>query len=283
MTVSRICWRLSLNTGDSMLKMICLDLDGTLLNSESKVNPLDRKAINKCIDNKVRIAISTGKSYGCVYRIIRDLGLKGFQVASNGAAVINEGQKPVWTNKIPRNIYISLISYLREKNRSFVVHHLDGHIYCEESNQYLKDISNTGEIITRTENVLDQRIAGEVLMLTYDGKADDEVHKRLIDLFNGKLNIRTGAPFRMDVYSIKAGKSNAIRKILKMYGISREELMAVGDSENDIEMINLAGLSIAMGNSPDSVKSIADFVVADNNNNGVSEAINKYFFNNNRQ
>ena len=262
-----------------MIKVICLDLDGTLLNSESKMTKVDMKAIDRCIDHGIKVIISTGKTFNFVSTVISDLGLQGLQVASNGAAVINEIKEKVWITKILPETYISLIGLLREKSRSTVVHHLDGHIYCEDRNPYLEVIAGTGEVLTRVDDLAFEEIAGGVLMLTYEGTEGDELHRGLLDNFSGKLRIRKGAPCRMDVYSAEAGKVNAVKKILEIYGIKRGELMAVGDSENDIGLIKFAGVGVAMGNSPESVKSAADFIVSDNDSNGVADAINRIIFN----
>ena len=262
-----------------MIKVICLDLDGTLLNSESKINKEDRTAIKRCIKNGIKVTVCTGKTYSFVSLIVEELGLTGLQVASNGATVINEFKEHVWTNKISDDIYISLIKILREENRSTVAHHLDGNIYCENHNAYLEEISNTGEILTRVDDLLSGVISSGILMLTYEGDEDDRLHIRLVDIFSEKLRIRKGAPARMDVYSVDAGKANAMDKVLGFYGVRRKEVMAIGDSENDLGLMKLAGASVAMGNSPGIVKTEADFVVSDNDNNGVAEALNRIIFN----
>ena len=258
-----------------MIKVVCLDLDGTLLNSESEISEKDREAIGRCIDRGIKIIISTGKTYIFASKVIRDLGLQGLQVTSNGAAVIDETEELIWVNRIPQEIYVSLVELLRVKNRSMVVHHINGHIYCEDYNPYLEEISETGEVLTRADDICSGEISRGVLMMTYEGTVEDRVHRELNDVFSGKLRIRKGAPLRMDVYSVEAGKSNAVKKILRMYGIKKKELMAVGDSENDLGLMKLAGLSIAMGNSPATVKSAADIVVSDNDSGGVAEAIDR--------
>ena len=80
----------------------------------------------------------------------------------------------------------------------------------------------------------------------------------------------------MHIFNLEAGKTNAIKKILEIYNIDRENVFAIGDGENDIGLIKFAGEGVAMGNAFETVKNSTDLVVSDNNNDGVAEAIYKY-------
>ena len=80
----------------------------------------------------------------------------------------------------------------------------------------------------------------------------------------------------MNIFNLEAGKTNAIKKILEIYNINRENVLAIGDGENDIGLIKFDGKGVAMGNSFETVKNSADLAVSDNNNDGVAEAIYKY-------
>ena len=87
----------------------------------------------------------------------------------------------------------------------------------------------------------------------------------------------TSKPIYLEVMNLPASKTNAINFLMKAYGISREQTIAIGDNFNDKEMIEFAGMGIAMGNAPDEVKAAADFITDTNNNDGVRKALENFF------
>jgi len=113
-------------------------------------------------------------------------------------------------------------------------------------------------------------------MFTYAGIINNDIYNELLRKFGEKLKIRRGGRHLADIFSNEGGKVNAIKRILGLYGMNRENLMAIGDNENDIGVLKFAGLGIAMGNSPERVKNEADGVVSDNGSDGVAEAIYKF-------
>jgi HAD superfamily hydrolase (TIGR01484 family) len=113
-------------------------------------------------------------------------------------------------------------------------------------------------------------------MFTYAGIINNDAYNELLKKFGKKLKIRRGGRHLADIFSNEGGKVNAIKRILSLYEMDRENLMAIGDNENDIGVIKFAGLGIAMGNSSERVKNEADSVVSDNSSDGVAEAIYKF-------
>lgn len=98
-------------------------------------------------------------------------------------------------------------------------------------------------------------------------------------LFDSKSEISRGSPTSFLIFNSKADKFLAVRKVMEMYDIEKDELMAIGDSNNDLEIVKFAGIGIAMGNSVEDLKKIADYIVPDNDSNGVAFAINNYVLN----
>ena len=84
----------------------------------------------------------------------------------------------------------------------------------------------------------------------------------------------------LEVMSLEASKTKAIQFLMDKYGIQQNEIIAIGDNFNDKEMIEFAGVGVAMGNAPDEIKAIADYVTDTNNEDGVAKALNHFFYNN---
>ncbi len=261
-----------------MIKIISIDLDGTLLGPDAKISKKNRDAVKECLKQGIKIVCNTGKTVKFVSTIISLLGLKDFQIASGGTVIMDCDSKPVFTFRIPEDIYRDIVNFQREINTGFVIHCLNGETYYEIGNDYFNNIVSSGEVIKKVPDLLDKNISSQALMFTYAGIINNDAYayNELVRKFGQKLKIRRGGQHLADIFSNEGGKVNAIKRILGLYDMSRSNLMAIGDNENDIGILKFAGLGIAMGNSPESVKNEADSVVSDNGSDGVAEAIYKF-------
>ena len=259
-----------------MIKIISIDLDGTLLGPDAKISKKNMEAVKECLDRGIKVVCNTGKTVKFVSAIITMLGLKDFQIASGGAVIMDCHFQPVFTFKIPEKLYRDIVYFQRKSNIGFVIHCLNGETYYEIENEYFYNIVSSGEDIKKVPDLLDDNISRQALMFTYAGIISNDVYNEFLDKFGEKLKIRRGGQCLADIFSNEGGKVNAIKRILNLYGISSQSLLAIGDNDNDIGILKFAGLGIAMGNSPDKVKNEADGVVSDNGSDGVAEAIYKY-------
>ena len=259
-----------------MIGIISIDLDGTLLGPDAKISKKNRDAVKECLKQGIKIVCNTGKTVKFVSTIISLLGLKDFQIASGGTVIMDCNLKPVFTFRIPEEIYCDIVNFQRVINVGFVIHCLNGETYYEIANDYFDNIVKSGEVINKVPDLLDKTIASQALMFTYAGIINNDIYNELLRKFGEKLKIRRGGRHLADIFSNEGGKVNAIKRILGLYGMNRENLMAIGDNENDIGVLKFAGLGIAMGNSPERVKNEADGVVSDNGSDGVAEAIYKF-------
>jgi Cof subfamily protein (haloacid dehalogenase superfamily) len=259
-----------------MIGIISIDLDGTLLGPDAKISKKNMEAVNACLNKGIKIVCNTGKTTKFVSSIINLLGLKDFQIASGGTVIMDCNLQPVFTFRIQEDIYCDIVNFQREINTGFVIHCLNGETYYEIGNDYFNIIVNSGEVIKKVPDLLDKNISGQALMFTYAGVINNDSYNELVKKFGQKLKIRRGGQHLADIFSNEGGKVNAIKRILGLYNMGRENLMAIGDNENDIGVLKFAGLGIAMGNSQEKVKNEADYVVSDNASDGVAEAIYKF-------
>ena len=104
-----------------------------------------------------------------------------------------------------------------------------------------------------------------------------EVEQKLKSLYQGKLNVFKSQSSYLELMHLQASKTKAIQFLMNQYGILREEVIAIGDNYNDKEMIEYAGVGVAMGNAPEEIKMVADYVTDTNNNDGVAKALAHFF------
>jgi len=258
-------------------KLIALDIDGTLLNDEHQLSELNKETVRRVHDAGATIVLCSGRAPQSVFPILDQLGLEGTIIAHNGAStVLSEGNEVVHDFSVPTAAYGELFQYLRSNNIHFdVCTTFD--LYLEEATQEALDIYAQFFVNPRIiPNVMDlPRMVKMTLAAEVEVIAEAERAFREQGLITGLNMFRSGANF-LDLVHEKATKGNALKELADSMGIPYDQVIAIGNYYNDVEMIELAGLGIAMGNSPDDLKKIAQDVTVSNNENGVAQALMKY-------
>lgn len=259
-----------------MIKLITIDLDGTLFDSNSGISQKNREAISDCIKSGIKVVVSSGKSIKCVGAVSREMGLVDPQIASGGTAVITPDLKLLAVMKIPRCSVLNAIDLARKNNIGFALDTTDGYLYYEKKYPGMEFFFESGEFIEKVEDIKQDHIVDNALLFTLIVNAGDPFNKILKMSIEADIKIRRGGPDLLNIMSRDAGKVAGLKKILGMSGIDKSEVMAIGDNNNDLGTIEFAGLGIAMGNASEDVKLAADHISSDNDNDGVAEAIYKF-------
>ncbi|MCJ7472211.1 MAG: HAD family hydrolase [Actinobacteria bacterium] len=259
-----------------MIRLITIDLDGTLFDSDSKISNDNKRAISKCINSGIKIVISTGKSIKCVDSVIKELGLVDLQIVSGGTIIITPDLKIQTVMKIPRNSVFNAINLARDSGIGFGLDTTGGNLCYEKEHENLKYFLETGEIIEKVENIRQDSIVDNALLFTFLVDESDDFNEILRKNIEDDVKIRRGGPYFLNILSREAGKVACLKQILKKSGIDKNEVMAIGDSNNDLGTVKFAGVGIAMGNATRDVKLAADHISSDNNSSGVAEAIYKF-------
>jgi Cof subfamily protein (haloacid dehalogenase superfamily) len=260
------------------IKLVAVDLDGTLLNSESKISDRNLEAIHKCLRDGIKVIITTAKTVYWVKKLILELGLQDPQIASAGSAIIDKNLTPVYIKKIPVKAYRKAVRLSRQYGVGFGASCLDGFVYYEKENKQLDYIWDTGEQPKRTNNLLKPEIANQVLLITAAVNEDDPFNNAAIECVGHAIKFRRAGPYFLAGCNKNAGKMRALKKIMASLKINSMDILAIGDSESDLGMIKLAGIGVAMGNASNVLKANAEFTVSDNDNDGVAEAIERFVF-----
>jgi Cof subfamily protein (haloacid dehalogenase superfamily) len=265
------------------INLVAIDLDGTLYDSKSRISEANRKAIYKCLDNNVKVIITTAKTVYTVRNLITELGLKDPQIASAGSAIIGSNLEIIYTRKIPVQPYIKAIKLARKYKVGICTSCINGNVYVEDNDPSLNDIWESGEIPTMCESLLESQITNNALLITFAVHAKNSFNEEVENLLGSEIKLRRAGQNWLTAYSLFAGKMGALKKILSMTGIKKKNVLALGDSESDVGMLSLAGIGVAMGNAADKLKEAADYIVSDNDSDGVAEAIERFVFNNRNQ
>ncbi|KHL92630.1 hypothetical protein QW71_28240 [Paenibacillus sp. IHB B 3415] len=238
-------------------RLLALDMDGTLLNDEQKITPKTVEWIKKAMNAGVHVCLSTGRSSRSAMPYAVQLGLETPMIMVNGSEV--------W--RAPGELYRrSLMDVELVKQMHKIAEEFDIWFWAYSVDEVYNRDTWDGEIDSR-----------EWLKFGYSTEDNDIRHKLLMRLQElGGLEITNSSPFNLEINPLGVNKASGILEVCKLLGINMSQVVAVGDSLNDLAAIQQAGFGVAMGNAQETVKQEADAVVATNNDDGIAEVIEKY-------
>ena len=272
-------------------KLLVADMDGTLLNDDKQLSEKNIQTIKKLPDYGVHFAIATGRHDSMIKSYLKDLDLQVPVISCNGAMVREPSSGQVFLSEaLPKKESLQVIDVCKERKVDF---HLYGHdsIFGESlSNKmlYYQDLNKTLPSDERTKlvTVTDCRdivVNGSEPIYKFIIITDRNDHQApIIDRITEieGLTACQSMPMFCDVMKGGISKAYALQRLSESLGIKRNEIAAIGDQLNDMELIDYAGLGIAVANAEDALKEKADAVtISTNNEDAVSEAIEKFLLN----
>ena len=263
-------------------KLLVLDVDGTLLNDEREISKRTLAALLKVQQMGVRIVLASGRPTYGLMPLAKTLELGnygGFVLSYNGCQIIKAQNGEIL---FERRINPEMLPYLEKKARkngfAIFTYHDDTLITDSPENEYIKNeaLLNNLKIIREDEFSTAIDFAPCKCMLVSDKEKaliglEQHWEKRLA----GTLDAFRSEPYFLEVVPCGVNKANTLGALLEHLGVTREEVIAVGDGVCDVTMLQLAGMGVAMGHSQDSVKVCADYVTASNEEDGVALAVEK--------
>jgi len=269
----------------SEIKLICTDIDGTLLNSEKKINIQDKIMLQRAWKEKnIPIALVSGRFKGGLTFLSQELEIPCVYSCFNGAYV--EWQdKVIHDTKIDINDLRKVIPVIEENNSTPQIFDLYDYYFskynkwCPHQYAMCGFEGIIGDLNTQLD-IWEKENYSPYKMLAKNSNPEElkKTKQALLDLNLKSLTIVQSADFIIEIIPSSANKGNTIRLLADYFNIKPDQVMAFGDYDNDKEMLMSAGLSIAMGNATDKIKEIAKYTTDTNDNYGIAKAINKFVF-----
>lgn len=275
-------------------KMIAMDMDGTLLTTEKEVSERTKKILKQAADIGVKLVVCTGRIFASARIYAEIIGTKAPIIASNGAYIREKDRDEViYKKNLSKEELIKIVRLVKEYG--FYPHLFTSDtIYSEKlifsSRAYDKwneglpeeervKIRITGDLEKAIEEDGDEMFKVVVLTDMEDIEKLGALRREIETDVN--VDVMSSWTNNIEVVSKGISKGNAVKILADYYGIEREEIICVGDNENDLSMIKYAGLGIAMGNATEELKAAAKYVTDTNDEDGVANAIEKFILDNN--
>ncbi|HMO59465.1 MAG TPA: Cof-type HAD-IIB family hydrolase [Roseiflexaceae bacterium] len=256
-------------------RLIAIDLDGTLLDHQHRISPANRAAVDACRAGGAHVLIATGRMYASVRPYAHELGLRGLQITLNGAVLADPVTDRLLTrDRLGRRELDTVVATLVARNCPYAVFG-PATIYAEPGMTHIEVLEGYGEPkATRLPRSELLTLSEPVKVLTF--AAPGPLDAEMATLLHGVVDvIRTGDQF-LEFLPRGVGKGSALVELMHRYGIARDEVLVIGDSENDLSMFAVAGMSIAMGSASEAIKARADAVTLDTAHDGVAVALQQY-------
>jgi Cof subfamily protein (haloacid dehalogenase superfamily) len=263
-----------------MIRLIALDLDDTLLHTDLSISEGNRNAIQAAIEAGVTVLLATGRMHSSALRYANELRLDVPLITYQGALVKTSLSEEVWYE---RNLSPDQAARIVEFGRAEGFHtqlYQNDLLFVEQENEHVIAYEKLGGIQYKVANLSEVAKQGTIKGLFSGTPSElDRITPKLKELLGDGVQIFKSKPYYLEITNREATKGQALAHTAKQLQISRDEIMACGDSWNDIDMIQYAGLGVVMENAPDEIKEIADVLTASHIEDGVAQAITKYVLN----
>lgn len=267
-------------------KLIAMDMDGTLLNSQKQVTEYTKEVLRRASEKGIKLVICTGRIFTSAKSYARIIGTKAPIIASNGAYIREKDRNEVIYEKyIKKETLLDIIRVTREWGFYPHIYTTDT-IYSERLIHSSLNYSKWNETVPEDERINIQIVdsledivekEGENFLKVVVMALEDEVEKlqELKKFIKENMDVAIFSSYmnNFEIMDKEVSKGSALRRLAEFFDIDREEIVCFGDNENDKTMFEFAGFPIAMGNAEEELKEISAYVTDTNDNDGVAKAI----------
>ncbi len=271
--------------GKSMYKLIAIDMDGTLLNTDHQITSHNKQAITQAREMGVKVVLASGRPLAGMLSALDQLDMNtddDYVISYNGSMVQTAASKTAirqeiltgsdakliadWAEKLSVNVHAFSLKdgLITPKNNKYTTHE------CTINNIPLTEMPFSE--LSDDEAILKVMMVEEEPLLT-------KAIGQLPAMLNEKYTIVRSSPFFLEFMHKTSDKGAGVECLAQHLGIKREEVITMGDAGNDHHMLTYAGLGVAMGNATEETKAIADYITDTNNNSGVAQVIEKFVLN----
>lgn len=272
------------------LKLVGLDMDGTLLGKDRSLTQHTIDTLEKVAATGVHLVVDSGRKFEVVPKELRELPFMRYFVLSNGAEIYDKWEdKVLYRAEIPFDIAMDIFDSLISHPEVYLdCYHSDGSWARAKDyariDEFVEDQSHRDVLRnTRTpiENMREKLVARQKpvqkFQTIYKNTAIRDKEMKRISALYPQMGITSAYTYNLEVNVPDATKGIGLLKLAELLGLERDQVIAFGDGENDLSMIEGAGIGYAMANAPDNVKKVADRIAPPNTEDGVAQVLEELF------
>ena len=263
----------------SKIKLVATDIDGTILKYNGECDKEVSDCIKKLDECGVKVVLVTGRMHKSAKKIADELGLQTPIVSYQGALVRDNTPQEniIYERYIPNDKARSIIDWCKKEDVHINLY-INDDLYVEKENEFTKKYAGHQHIpfnIVPFDNIKIDRV-NKILLIDYNDADKITYLSQKLQKDYPELFIVKSTDYFCEVCHKEATKGDGVKCLEEFYGITKEEVLTIGDHNNDIELIKAGGIGVAMGNATDELKAVADYVTDTIDNNGFVKAMEKF-------
>ena len=275
----------------SPIRLVAIDIDGTLLDPHFQISARNLAALRAAHQAGMEIMLATGRRHDYALPVANELGIPVWLVSSNGALIRSSAGETFFADRLPTATARKLVAHMEEfRSNAVLTFDRPGHdaLILEQVHELTRSISRWIEnnaayirYVARLEDALTEDPIQAMYCGTVERMKIAQDRLAQADFLSEITVLRTQYDYRdlciLDVLNRDCSKGHALRRWAEQYGLAREQIMAIGDNYNDLEMLEFAGLPVIMGNASEELKQTGWMVTASNAESGVAAALEQLF------
>lgn len=269
-------------------RLLAINIDGTLLQSNGRIHKSTKEAVDYVREKGIYVTLVTSRSFPSAKKVAKALKLDSFLVTHRGGYIATELDNPILEKRIDEDITFEIVRLLEGFSCQIRLVHEKYSLANKRkinNNLLAKTVVNSGDplfyphqfVDVISDTIIEDPSAPPKIEVYFEDKNDmDDAEKAIQGMFSEVDTLKID-DVRMEIVPHNVSKLTGLLYLGQQLGIKRSEMVAIGDSIDDIEMIEAVGLGVAMGNAPVEVKKAADWVTRSNNQYGVSYMVKEHF------
>lgn len=261
-----------------MIKLVATDIDGTILIPEGEFTQGVKNCVKKLCEKGIKVILVTGRMNAAAKLIANDLGLKTPVVSYQGGLVI-DNDNILYERYLTEGQTQRVLEWAKKENVHINLYNNDilySERVCYEVQRYCNNLHTNYEVKPFEE--INKTKVNKLLAINYNEPEKIDKFEKELPIIFPDLYIVKSTPYFLEFSNKEASKSCAVKFLQNYWGLKQEEILTIGDQNNDIELLKAGGIKIAMGNATDELKKHADYITDTVYNDGFVKAIEKFCF-----
>ncbi len=262
-----------------MIKLIVTDIDGTILKKNFEFNQEVKDCIKRLTKDDIKVVLVTGRMHSCTEFIAQELQLDTPIVSYQGG-LIKDKEQVLYKKTVNPKYAKEIINWARENNIHLNLY-LNDKLYVEKEDDAIIRYASErkAQYYVASFDTLDLDHINKMLFVDFENPDKVTEYKDFLIKKYPELNFVKSMPYFCEVCNKEATKKNAVEFLKNLWQIKTEEVMASGDQNNDLSLLEAAGVKVAMGNATEELKATATFVTDTVENNGFVKAVERFIYN----
>ncbi|MEK4149094.1 Cof-type HAD-IIB family hydrolase [Robertmurraya sp. FSL W8-0741] len=269
-------------------RLLALNIDGTLLQSNGRLHKSTKEAVEYVREKGIYVTLVTSRSFQSAKKVAKALKIDSILITHRGGYVAKELERPVLERRISEDITFEIVRLLEGFQCQIRLVHEKYSLANKlkiNNNLLAKTVVNSGDplhyphqfVDSISDTIMDEPISPPKVEVYFEQKNDLEDAKKAIEGMFSEVDLLKLTDYRMEIVPRGVSKLTGLLFLGQQLGIKRNEIVAIGDAIDDLEMIEAVGLGVAMGNAPIEVKKAADWITRSNNQQGVGYMVKEHF------